>query len=456
LTQVQSVKADNETNLAKFEYGYNTRDVRTFAEKTIGAATTQKVNYSYDQIDQLTKELSTEAAPALDKEYSYDAMGNRVSSSVATASTTYTSNNLNQITQTLVGANSTAIVYDANGNTLQIGAKSFGYNDADQLTSVVIPNAKKSEFVYDSDGRKRISKEFAWDAAANGGAGGWTQSDETRFVYDGMDLVQERSADGTVKASYVRDGNIGGILSRSTPDGTFYYHYDGNGNVVALTDANENIVAQYSYDAFGNTLSASGAQAEKNPFRFSSKYYDGDTGLYDYGLRHYDSSLGRWINRDPIGEDGGLNLYGMVANNPINFLDEYGERKIPTWPEIVAGAVVIKNGAAWVWRTGQGWFKKGGTTAGKTPKSSPAPKPPQPKTVKAPKPRHEGFIKQCRTMADKSLRSTIKSLEKGIREHQDKVRNNPNSRDVPHWRTEIKTSQEQLAIARREAQRRGW
>jgi RHS repeat-associated protein len=328
LTQVQSLKSDGTTNLAKFDYSYNTRDVRTSVEKQIGANTAQTVNYTYDTTDQLTKELSTETTPVLNKEYSYDAMGNRITSSVAGASTSYTSNNLNQVTQTTLGGNNTAITYDANGNTIQQGNKTFGYNDADQLTSVVIPNQKKSEFVYDSDGRKRISKEYTWNAAANGGAGGWTQSDETRFVYDGMDLVQERAADGTVKASYVRDGNIGGVLSMTNADGTFTYHYDGSGNVVALTDANQNIVAQYSYDAFGNTLSASGAQAEKNPFRFSSKYYDGETGLYDYGYRHYDSSLGRWINRDPIGEEGGINLYGMVANNPINAVDPYGLRKL--------------------------------------------------------------------------------------------------------------------------------
>ncbi|MEO6908833.1 MAG: RHS repeat-associated core domain-containing protein, partial [Abditibacteriaceae bacterium] len=189
---------------------------------------------------------------------------------------------------------------------------------------VVVPGQSKSTFVYDSDGRKRISTEYTWDATANGGAGDWTQSDETKYVYDGMNLVQEQAADGTVKASYVRDGNIGGVLSMTNADGTFDYHYDGNGNVVALTDSNQNIVAQYSYDAYGNLLSSSGSEADKNPFRFSSKYYDADTGLYDYGFRQYDSSLGRWINRDPMGENGGLNLYGFVGNSPVNDNDAYG------------------------------------------------------------------------------------------------------------------------------------
>ncbi|MEO6909147.1 MAG: RHS repeat-associated core domain-containing protein, partial [Abditibacteriaceae bacterium] len=181
-----------------------------------------------------------------------------------------------------------------------------------------------------------------WDATANGGAGDWTQSDQTRYVYDGMNLVQEQAANGTVKASFVRDGNIGGVLSMTNADGTFDYHYDGNGNVVALTDSSQNIVAQYSYDAYGNLLSSSGSEADKNPFRFSSKYYDADTGLYDYGARHYDPTLGRWINRDPSGENGGLNLYGFVYNNPVGLTDAFGLDPTSPW------------GTGWEWLTGTG------------------------------------------------------------------------------------------------------
>src|SRR5690606_36737295 len=133
-----------------FDYSYNTRNVRTSDEKTHGGGSTQTINYTYDDIDQLTKEIATETTSLLNMEYSYDAMGNRITSSVAGTSTSYTSNNLNQITQTTVGGNNTSITYDANGNMVTEGSKQFGYNDADQLTSVMVPNQKKSEFVYDS------------------------------------------------------------------------------------------------------------------------------------------------------------------------------------------------------------------------------------------------------------------------------------------------------------------
>ncbi len=82
--------------------------------------------------------------------------------------------------------------------------------------------------------------------------------------------------------------------------------------------------ATYEYDPFGEPLRQSGEYAALNPFRFSTKYTDDETGLLDYGNQHYDPSLGRWLNRDPIYEQGGYNLYGFVGNDGINRLDVLG------------------------------------------------------------------------------------------------------------------------------------
>src|SRR5690606_33833909 len=128
-------------------------------------------------------------------------------------------------------------------------------------------NVKRMEYEYDGQSRRRISKTYTWDAQNQE----WTQQDERHFIYDGMDLIQERDGSNTVIASYVRDGNIGGVLSRTTSNGTFYYHYDGNGNVVAMTNSAGSTVAQYTYDAYGNVTSMSGSQAASNPIRFSTK-----------------------------------------------------------------------------------------------------------------------------------------------------------------------------------------
>ena len=217
--------------------------------------------------------------------------------------------------------------YDTAGNLTQTlssdGSKTlYTYDDADRLTRLERRNAagvpvSASEWVYDYASRKPVSREFTYSNGA------WAQTSEKRRVFDDMDVVQERNGLNQVTAQLVRSGNIGGILSRSTNAGASFYGYDGGGNVTLLTDANGAEVGHYRYDAFGSTLESSGIRAGENPYRFSTKEL-GSSGLYDYGFRFYSPSSGTWINRDPSSEDGGINLYGMVDNDPINSIDEYG------------------------------------------------------------------------------------------------------------------------------------
>ncbi|MFN0138232.1 MAG: RHS repeat-associated core domain-containing protein [Phycisphaerae bacterium] len=84
------------------------------------------------------------------------------------------------------------------------------------------------------------------------------------------------------------------------------------------------VAASYAYDAFGNITSKTGDYADANPFRFSTKYFDAEIGLSYYGYRYYSARLGRWLSRDPIGEAGGVNLYGFVSNAAVNFFDALG------------------------------------------------------------------------------------------------------------------------------------
>jgi YD repeat-containing protein len=89
-------------------------------------------------------------------------------------------------------------------------------------------------------------------------------------------VVQERDGQNRATAKNFRVGNIGGMLARTdinpvaATSSTSFYHYDGSGNVAQLTDASGVVVASYAYDSFGNTLSATGAQAAANPYRFQS------------------------------------------------------------------------------------------------------------------------------------------------------------------------------------------
>ncbi len=94
------------------------------------------------------------------------------------------------------------------------------------------------------------------------------------------------------------------------------------GNVTTLTDSAGAQVGSYTYDAWGNTVASSGVRAGENPYRFSTK--ENIAGFYSYGFRFYAPGLGRWINRDPLEEAGGTDVYLFVGNNPTNMVDENG------------------------------------------------------------------------------------------------------------------------------------
>ena len=185
--------------------------------------------------------------------------------------------------------------------------------------------------------------------------------------------IQEREGNNLPVVSYTRGvdlsgslqgaGGIGGLLARTDmgrltvndPLASAYYHADGNGNITALItglmDTNQVLVAKYLYDSYGNLLAESGPLAEANKYRFSSKEWDSQAGLYYYLYRFYDPNLQRWVNRDPLCEKGfetlvkrrfmadvrynpniqdyaeymeGPNLYEFVTDDPLNHFDSIG------------------------------------------------------------------------------------------------------------------------------------
>jgi len=124
-------------------------------------------------------------------------------------------------------------------------------------------------------------------------------------------------------------GGVGGLvatkLHTGAKAGTYFTVMDGNGNVMGLVNAANGITrAEYAYGPFGEPLRATGLLANDNPFRFSSKYLEPESGLLYYGHRFYNPSTGRWLSRDPIGEEGGLNLYAHCANDLRQRVDYLG------------------------------------------------------------------------------------------------------------------------------------
>jgi RHS repeat-associated protein len=232
----------------------------------------------------------------------------------------------NAVTVSLPG--SVTFQYDGNGNLTSDGRRAFEYDDANQLTAVQVTNAWRSEFKYDGFGRRRVRTEKVWQSSA------WVTASETRYVYDHMLVLQERDANNVPTVTYTRGldlsgglqqaGGIGGLLARTDFQGTAFYHGDAGGNITALIDGYQNVVARYRYDPFGNLVGLSGSMADANLYRFSSKEWHANSGTYYYGFRLHEPSLQRWLNRDPIEERGGFNMYGFVNNSPAGHVDGMG------------------------------------------------------------------------------------------------------------------------------------
>jgi len=217
-----------------------------------------------------------------------------------------------------------AYAYDSNGNMTCDGYKNFAYDDENELTAVWVSDAWSNSFAYDGKMRRRIERDYSWDA----GTSGWQETNEVHFIYDGNVVVEERNAGNVPQVSYTRGndlsgtmqgaGGIGGLLARTThgqelpgaPPPAFY-HADGNGNITALIYPNQQLAAKYLYDPFGSTLAMSGPLMNLNKYRFSSKEWCDNSGLYYYLYRFYDPCLQRWPNRDPMGEPGWTILHNQ-------------------------------------------------------------------------------------------------------------------------------------------------
>jgi RHS repeat-associated protein len=274
---------------------------------------------------------------------------NGQSSYTATAQDTYGRTSQDTASVNLPATNTFS--YDSNGNLLNDGQRYFEYDWENRLTNVYVSGQWRSEFAYDGLMRRRVRKEYKWSGSA------WLKTNEMRYVYDGLLVIQERDVYNLPLVSYTRGndlsgelqgaGGIGGLLARTDPStlnsqlSTAYYHCDGNGNVTALVNSNQVLLAHYGYDPYGNTLAASGPLAQANLYRFSSKEYHPNSGTVYYLYRFYDPNLQRWLNRDPIRERGGLNLYSILGNTPVSMVDPLG---LTDWCEVRRGALTTVSG----------------------------------------------------------------------------------------------------------------
>ena len=266
--------------------------------------------------------------------YDYDPIGNRKWSQLNTVTNNYTANQLNQYSA-VSGGMTTSPTHDEDGNMTWDGSFYHSWDAENRLISSSNEVAGVYiTYAYDNNNR-RISKTTLTPDPFS--------SLTSKYIWDGWNIIVELITDhvetNTTMNSYAWGldlsgslqgaGGVGGLLAVTEIDSgtnTYYACADANGSVVGVLNESGNTVAHYEYDSFGNTISSSGDMDDDFRFRFSSKYYDAETGLYYYGFRYYDPVLGRWLSRDPIGEIGGDNLYGFVNNDAVSKWDYLGLR----------------------------------------------------------------------------------------------------------------------------------
>jgi len=257
-----------------------------------------------------------------------------------------------------------AYSYDADGNLLQDGRWHYFWDGENRLTAMEtyghqsgdsqgvwnsgVPQ-QRLQFQYDYLGRRIDKQVYSWSGSA------FQLASETRFVYDGDNLIADYSLSGstlTVFHTYAwgidisgalhQDGGVGGLLAMTTASGDINLPvFDGNGNVMGLVDrATGALNAAYEYSPFGETIRSTGIYAQQNPFRFSTEFTDDETQLIYYERRYYNPRTGRWLSRDPKEELGGLHLYAFVHNNAVNRWDYLGMDD-PNAAQVVNGLISI-------------------------------------------------------------------------------------------------------------------
>jgi RHS repeat-associated protein len=262
-------------------------------------------DYTYDALYELTQ--ATQGGTTTES-YSYDPVGNRTASLGVSS---YTTNSSNEMT-----ANSnSSYTYDYNGSTtsktVSSATTNYTWDYENRLASVTLPSSGGTvTFKYDPLGR-RIQKVFTTGTTTT-----------TNYLYDGDKDVEELNASGTILARYTQGPTMDEPLAESRSSATSFYEADGLGSITSLTNGSGTVVESYTYNAFGNLTASSGTIS--NPFQYTGRDFDPETGLLDYRARYYDPTAGRFLSEDPLGLKGGGNFYIYASNSPTNLIDPLG------------------------------------------------------------------------------------------------------------------------------------
>lgn len=306
LAAINHSAGPNDNSARNYAYTTSPENRILGLTESVAGTATETWGYGYDLADRLTSAL---AIPSGAYTYGLDAGDNLLTIQTPASSTTSTYDNLNQIDL----RNAQPFVYDAAGNLLNDGQRTYTWDAEQRLIGIgyLATPAVSTILRYDGLGRRTAVIEN------NNGS-----SAETRYLWCGERICQARDASDAIIRRYYDEGELQVSSTGNTP---LYYAQDHLGSVRDLVNAGGSGLATYDYDPYGQPTRSIVYGSARADYRYAGLFYHQPSGLYLTHYRVYDPVTARWLSRDPIGEMGGINLYGYVGGNPISHVDPTGE-----------------------------------------------------------------------------------------------------------------------------------